>query len=325
MIKKPYSYIIFFFINKTIGFKLNISNDYFLKKTISSYIEKKFPKLEGKEDLIKKCFECYQRSQEFYGPVAVKWTDYLLKKADSEKKKIICLARDGTPIFKLASEVLNKNKEKYPNLKPEDLSLAYISRKINNDLETNEDKDLLSDYLKQLGLKKDDKCIFVDIGYNGKVIEMVKNNLSKITSHEPEFEYLISWTKKAKGFIANGGSDLKGIPFLGSNRAIHWLEDTHQGAKKSPTALIRTKDGIYPNTLLPGKKETYSSEPHEYIIRKFGQKAIANMSEIDGENIDLQKSINKLDELFVKLKDNKLPLYIVHISDTPGRQGKVTV
>ena len=104
------------------------------------------------------------------------------------------------------------------------------------------------------------------------------NEMKKqILEHQYKFNFLVSHTEKAEGFMGNIDHELKSIISAGQNRAVHWIEDTHQGVINSPKKLIRLEDGtVVPDVLIdPGHPKTNKeSRPGEYLIKSVATQAI---------------------------------------------------
>jgi hypothetical protein len=268
-----------------------------------------------KKAFINETIAYYARSQHFYAPVVLKWVDHLLKKAESENKKIVFLARDGTAPYKLACKLLKDpvHSKKYPNMSEDKIALGYLSRKVINHCKSSEaGKQMLRNYIKQLGVNEGDKCLFVDIGFYGSMINDIRSMLPK---NDIQFEYLISLTDKASGYIASDHKKLKSIQDSGGNPAVHWLEDTHQGAKRSPSALVLNPmdNRIYPDTLLPNKEKKHT-DPENYLIRKFSMKAVTKVhKQVDMDSINITQATEKLDDILTKIRKGERCLFIKHV------------
>jgi hypothetical protein len=92
-----------------------------------------------------------------------------------------------------------------------------------------------------------------------------------------KFNFLISHTPKADGFMGNIQHELRSVRSAGQNRAVHWLEDTHQGVISSPKQLVRLEDGsVVPDVLVdPKNPKTRKKEaPDEYLIKSAATLAI---------------------------------------------------
>lgn len=309
-----------------------------LKIQIRNYIDSrvssgKFQQIPEKEkgEYIQKIMSYYARSSQFYGPVAVAWTEYLMEKANASGKKLIFLARDGIVPYKMALELMKDAayQKKYPNLIGEDkIQVAYLSRNVvNSSAKTEESKKTFQEYIKQLKIQDGDACIFVDIGFTGSMIDNIRKMLPNVTI---EFEFLISHCEKAAGFIYAVDDPrrieenkqflqfptIKSIRFFkaGGNLATHWLEDSHQGAGASPTKLVEVNGTIYPDTKIP-KQKVYAAQKGslDYLLRKWSQKAVINSyKKFSIGNIVKKDVIEKLDRLLDDIASTKLSLLISH-------------
>lgn len=282
-----------------------------------------------KEEITKKIMSYYARSSHYYGPVAVAWTDYLLEKANTSKKKLIFMARDGIVPYRMAREMMKMEKfqKKFPNLVGDDqIKLAYLSRKVVKQAkESVENTAVFQKYIKQLGIVHGDQCIFVDIGFTGSMIDPIRKMLPGV---DLEFEFLISHGEQANGFIYSHNdprlekSEFQQLPTIqsisyagaGCNFATHWLEDSHQGVEESAASLVEVNGKIYPNTRIPGKEE-YVSPPGslDYLLRRWSQKSvIESYKKYPPENIDKKDVIKQFDELLTRIAHSELPLLIKH-------------
>lgn len=288
-----------------------------IRKEISDYIEKHACNFPDKEKSIEKLMASYARSHKIYGPIARAWVEYLLEKANREGKKLVFLARDATAPFKMAKKLMEKPEyqKKYPNLIGDNqLVLAYFSRKlVANCSKTRVGRQLFKNYAeKQLGIKPGSSSLFIDVGFTGTMIDSVKKMLSwaKI-----EYEYLISMTNKANGFLATNQHPLDSVPSAGKNLGIHWLEDTHQGNIKSPSILVKERDQVYPNTKTENEK-TYCNEKYsfDFVLRKFTLKAVVDaFSQHPLSGKDLLDRRARFDETLTLIKRSAIPLFLKHI------------
>lgn len=286
-----------------------------LKTEIKSYCEKKkiaIPQ-NKREEWIEQAIACFARSKKYYAPMALKWVDYLLNRANRENKKLVFMARDGIAPYKLALQILKKRGEKYPNVEPSKIILGYFSRKLIRYHIDEYPDDLIKDYMRQIGIRSGDKCIFIDIGFFGTTIGPMQKVL-KGMGVDSEFEFLISKTDKAQGFmIWETRSGSKEIFEPLANQATHWLESTHQGTFKSPQCLVKEADTgiIYPDTLLPGKEQTFFDQPLNYLLRKWGQKAIKRAGDENPEKINFDAAKKNLNQLFFEINSSKRPLFVI--------------
>lgn len=294
---------------------------------------------EAINELEQKALATYSRSIHYYAPVAVKWTEHLLEKANKEGRKVVFMARDGSVPYKIAKSMLKDEKyqQRYPNLKESDISYAYLSRKIVQDCKNKgvEGSELMQEYMTQLGLQKGDRCLFVDIGFTGSMIDGIRAMLAP-QELDIDFEFLYSFSPKANGFVSQETReeviekvpDMEGIEKIKrvfhsiNKRSIHWLEDTHQGVIKSPSHLVKHEGKIYPNTNLPGHRMTYLSQPEDYLLRKIGQIAATDiLGKINPDEIDSEQAKGRLNEFLINIEKERLPLFISHF-DTILQQQK---
>lgn len=275
----------------------------------------------------------YARSREYFAPVAIKWTEYLLDRANREGKKIVFMARDGAVPFQLAQAMLNDpvRSRQFPNLTPSSICLGYFSRKIIQDCQSNgpDGARKMQEYISQLGIQDGDNCLFVDVGFTGSMIDSIKSMLAP--QHiNIDFEFLISYTPKAHGFMAPTQKVIRGtqppsnstnsttavadrIIHAANPRAIHWLEDSHQGVIRSPQRLVRYQGRIYTDTNIPGYERTYSNQPIDHLLRLVGQSAVTtSLEELDPSTIDTQTAVAGLNRFLISIEEDTLPLHISH-------------
>jgi hypothetical protein len=312
---------------------LSNSERYELYKEITNYIDqqeanKKFPELhwKKKQKYIYKMMCYYARSYKIYGPVLAAWTEALLEEANRSGRKLVFMARDGIPAYKIAKEMMKTEeyKRKYPNLVGEgNIVLASLSRKVVHHAQaSDEGKEVFQKYIRQLGIRPEDQIMAVDIGFQGSMIDPIRNMLPDMTI---DFHYLISHTPRAEGFIYSQGDEraeqysqlpkIKSIPYLGAgaNLAMHWLEDSHQGVQASPECLVEVDGVVYPNTGIPDQKQYVSPKGSlDYLLRKWAQKAVVkNWKKFS--SVDVPAVVKKLDETLNKIVNLDLPLLIKHV------------
>lgn len=228
----------------------------------------------------KRALSCYASSYMHYSPVVIEWTHSVLETAMAfaPPKRVVFLARDGIAPYEVAKVLQKKYPEKYGQVP---LSLLYISRRVKDWAMANEENtQMFIDYVKQEGLKPNEKCLFIDIGFCGSMIWDIKDLLKDLTS-DIQFGYLISHTPNARGFMGNMSKKLESVKGAGQNPAVHWLEDMHQGVHNSPSRLFRDPTGIIRPYIADGKGQTTCKEdvPKSYLNKMFGLKAV-----IDGAN-----------------------------------------
>jgi hypothetical protein len=306
-----------------------------LREQIEAYLEKKKNEFtidsSQKEEVISKIIRYYARSNAIYGPIVTAWTEDLLKQANESGKKLVFMARDGIPPYKIAKKMMAdpEYQKKYPNLVGEDkIVLAYISRSVvsteKKKIETQDPKNppLFAKYIEGLEIKAGDQIMAVDIGFQGSMIDDIRSMLPGVNV---DFHYLISHTERAAGFIYSKGDKrakedsqlakmITSIEWMGAgqNRATHWLEDSHQGAQGSAKTLVEEEGKVYPNTRVPNKKQ-YASEKgsEDFLLRKWTQKAVVrNWKRHIGANLPV--AIKKLDYTLKKIKEKELDLLIKH-------------
>lgn len=278
---------------------------------------------------IKAALSTYVSSKEHYGPVVLAWAKSLLDTAKIENRKLIFMARDGIAPYEVAKILKRKHPELYGNV---DLSLVYLSRKVvDSSLSNKEDPEILEHYLQQEShIKNKDKCLFVDIGFRGSKIDETKK-LLKNMNLDINFAFLVSLTDKAHGFIGDIKTPLESLHEAGSNLAVHWLEDTHQGVINSPTKLIIAPKKNSPQQIeiLPNVLEdkdnpkTCKDDPLNYLLKLWGLKGIIDAAE--EANIDTSQATThsweiadaimkkKFDDFLDQIYKNKRVLFIKHV------------
>lgn len=255
-----------------------------IKNEIHEFVNKEHLFLDKNLEKIAKyeqqALSSYASSYMHYSPVVIEWAHSILETAMASvpPKRAVFLARDGIAPYEVAKILQKKYPEKYGQVP---LSLLYISRKVKGWATENEqNKQLLIEYVKQEGLKLNEKCLFIDIGFMGSMIMSIKELLKNLIP-DIQFGYLVSHTQNAHGFMANMNVKLESVQAAGGNTAVHWLEDTHQGVQNSPTKLFRDNMGIIrPFTANDKGHATCKEEsPKSYLHKHFGLKAV-----IDGAN-----------------------------------------
>lgn len=310
-----------------------------LRREITGYIDRqemggKFAQTEGvmgKDKLVYDIIGHSARSGEVYGPVALVWTEDVLKAANDANQKLVFCARDGIPPYKIAMKLMQRPdyQEKYPNLVGEGkISLAYISRAvITNAASSQANTSLFQRYMQQLGVNAGDKVLFVDIGFQGSTISPIRQMLADGGINDVEFRFLLSHTTEAGGSILSVDDprrteflelpSIQSIPFkgAGSNPATHWLEDTHQGTRKSASHLVEVNGVIYPNTGIPGQKEyTEPKGSRNFLLRKFCQKAVVKTAcETPLETLNRDAVVRTFDETLHRIVRFELPLAVSHV------------
>lgn len=289
-----------------------------IRREVVAYIDShQCPILKkDKEQCIERIIASCGRSLKIYGPIVRAWTEYLLEKAHRENKRLVFLARDGIAPYKLAKKLMaqEEHQKKYPGMADNGkLVLAYFSRAlVSSSTKTEEGLQLFKEYAeKELGIRPESKYIFVDIGFTGSMIKTIR---AALPSTAIEYEYLISMTEEANGFLATQEMQLGSVPSAGRNLGIHWLEDTHQGNIKSPSHLVRVGDRIYPNTKQGTKKEYYAElNSLDFLIRKFSQIAVVKAFELQALNSEqLKEARSNFNEILERIRNTNLPLYVEH-------------
>lgn len=283
-----------------------------IRAEILQYMEKKCPPErippQDRKEFAEKILAYYARSHTIYGPVVRAWTDYLLEKAHRENRKLVFMARDGIAPYKMALELMKKDayRAKYPNLAKEgNINLIFLSRRM-----VRNSPELLKEYAeKNLGITAGDSYLFVDVGFEGSMIQTIRE---KLEGTDVQFEYLISLTNQATGFLASKDHPLTSVNSASGNFGVHWLEDSHQGSLRSPHKLIKDENGtIHTDSHYPNKERCVSRYSFEHLLRKFSLRAVVRWSEKDPLTSDqLQKTKRAFNETLELLKNRNLPLLI---------------
>lgn len=256
---------------------------------------------ENKELYLNAAAATYASTYNNYGPVVLEWMHATLERAVATNSQLVFMARDGLGPSKVAKLLKAKYPEKYGSV---EISVLYFSRAVTIDWSSKGNNlEMAREYATQQGIKKDKNAIFVDVGYEGSMIEKVKEIMSPICTIE--FSYLISFNEKqARGFMLQtplnemekgAESGFKSIPHrcAGQNPSTYWLEDTHVGVLNTSDRLFRGIDGkIRPCAKMgiPAKKEQApvmangkyvkstckESNPKSYLYKRLGFKAIVD-------------------------------------------------
>jgi hypothetical protein len=198
----------------------------------------------------------YATTYSQYAPVVVEWVQSLLARATKDNIHLVFIARDGLPVFHCA----NILKGQPPTVQT---SCVYLSR----DIVRRGSQEALRGYLQDQqfvreAIDQHKKLLFVDIGFYGTTIPRIRKALQKLgvpsdpksPDNQVDFEFLICTSDRAHGFAGNLSSILPSVESAGWNRAVYWMEDTHQGVIESPSKLVKDEAGRYvPNTLKSGE------------------------------------------------------------------------
>lgn len=295
---------------------LHISRQISLWKEVEDIISKENFLIsdQEKQSCILKAMATYATSHQYYGPVVTEWAASLLDTALLEKRKLIFLARDGIAPYRAACLLKSAQSPKYDSVQ---LSLIYVSRTLTYSSTLLDDKisssdELVKEYVKKMrkrdpnilqkyilqecGLKHKDRCLFVDVGFTGSLIEPLLTQLDSLAI-SARFNFLISHTSNkkvkntkhdAKGFLAHHiKRPLEVVSKSGGNPAVHWIEDTHQSIIMSPKVLITRADGkivpaivvkdgreIKARELFGEQMQTCRQNPEDYLVKTFGLKGV---------------------------------------------------
>jgi hypothetical protein len=262
------------------------------------------------EMAVKIAMATYATTAKFYAPIVEIWSRSLLIRAKRENLQLVFLARDGNAPFEMAKKLQSLN----PEFSDIPLRYLYFSRKVIE----NSSKDVLQQYLRQESVidstKEVRKQRFIDIGFFGSMIAKIQEAVGSCVP----FEFLISTSNRAHGFVGNLKSVLPSIISAGKNRGVYWLEATHQGVIESPSKLVEDMNKrLVPNTIVEGKTCRIKSEL-DYLCKKIAGQALSDYSCTEQkitddktrsyEVID-EKLRNEFDSFLTEMKRNRV-LYV---------------
>ncbi len=256
-----------------------------------------------------------------FAPVIYDWTLSLMKRSSENGQHLVFMARDGLAAYRMALEI----KKNVPQLQSLPISYVYLSRKV-----VRGNRDHLKSYLHQelnSSDKSDPKYLFVDIGFLGSMCADIQSALKETVKEACcEFEFLISTGNIAPGFAGTIKQNLRAVKSAGKNRAVYWMEDTHQGVVKSPKELVKNRLGqLAPDTDVENKIDdpTLLAPTHsiDTLCREAAQKAIVDfvqerdhLSDFDAHSgaPQLREDLRrKFDDWLVNLRLRR-DLYIKH-------------
>ena len=235
-------------------------SEYEVYKAINGYIEDNMPNMNNNEKiwLASETQELYDVVYQRIAPLYANFAEYLLGLLlDSERgTKLVFMARDGLPYYESLVSLIEKdtdlsNPEARASIDAIKEKIVYAN--LNQSILDNTPKDLLEDYFTQLGVTKDDKLVFVDIGFYGSIIDSLK---AKFKDYQiKDFQFFISKTSRATGYL-NEVNNMTLESFstgISGNSSVHFLEDTFSGVQQSAHKLIRNENGVIePDSLEKG-------------------------------------------------------------------------
>lgn len=296
-----------------------------LRSDIRDFIKKEglsFPE-EQMDEIVDSVVATYATTKQYYGPVVIEWAKSLLDTALKEKSKIVFLARDGGAPYEVAKKLKQMQPMKYRDV---EISYLYFSRKVVKSADKDPNHpDILTDYVKQHGIKNEDRVIMVDVGFLGSMIPKIRHLLRKMKL-DLQFQYLVSMNPNAKGFLSNLNVHLESIPCnrirgAAGNGAAYWLEDTHQGVINSAKKLVKHGNKVYPDCFDGEKWLTCKeSAPFDYLHKHFGQLAIKDAVEDNSGfgsteepwQMASTKARRAFDDFCVRMKNEDRLLYVNH-------------
>jgi len=228
------------------------------------------------------------------------------------------MARDGIAYYNVAVKLMEtpEYQEKYKGLVGDDrIVLGHFSRKVLAFAQENKkNEELFVRYTKEeLKLEDGDRCIFVDVGFSGSLVEPLNKLIPNV---DKVFHFLIATTNKVRGFISNPEHPLPHFETPSNGHlAMRWLEETHHGTIASSKELVEVvgKEGrrIYPNSVheqtLDNKK--FSTE---YFIQKFCSERLVEAAVEMGELTEEQRiaARARLSQVICAVKTQQLPLFV---------------
>jgi hypothetical protein len=258
----------------------------------------------------------YATTQKYYAPMVYEWTLSLLERAKKENTHLVFLARDGLPAYEMA-KIIREHHTEYQDVP---MNYMYISRNVVKNHEKNQELPL-SDYIKQELLSPEkpataSKYLFVDIGFLGSMIEPITDQAIKagISKEKISFEYFISHTPKAQGFLDPVSQSIDSVKSAGKNRSTYWLEDTHQGAISSSACLIKENDKIVPYVLSNECKDKTCRSRNEldYLCKEMAQKALKDFADDQKKSPFIAIDHKNFNNWLWKIKKERM-LYVEHV------------
>ena len=245
--------------------------------------EKLFDALSTRDKALAKdiALATYATSYCQYAPVVLKWAKSLLVRAKATNTHLVFLARDGIAPFEAAKTV----QEHHPELKSVPISCLYLSRRV-----VKGPQEVLCKYLSQeLNLQDDTapkkKFLFVDIGFIGSTIPAIRKALEQAgvssdphqSSNKVDFEFLVSTADKAHGYVGNLTSVLPAVRSAGQNRAVYWMEDTHQGILESPRKIEKDDNGVFVPDSVRENKTCKKRNELDFLCKKIAAGAVQDL------------------------------------------------
>lgn len=268
-----------------------------------------------KEEIAKKVISQCARSEKVYGPVVRLWVDNLLAQANRDCKKIVFMARDGIPFYKVALELMKtpEYQKKYPNLVHDQaLTLGHFSRNVvSSSSGSAEGQELFQRYVRdELGIQDGDRCIFADIGFSGSMVKPIRSLMPSVSI---DFKFLVATSDKAEGFLGNPQNPLPCIESAANNLGVRWVEESHHGSLASATKLVEGEDHhIYPDTHYPKKVRCEEKFSTPYLIRKFCLKRVVQ-SAVNRDPLKTLEGLvakSEFNSTIGKIKTLELPLFV---------------
>lgn len=263
----------------------------------------------------------YATTYTHFAPVIYDWTLSLLARARESHLHLVFMARDGKGAYLMAKKIQEQIDD--PDLNEVKISYVYLSRKV-----VHSNKQMLERYLRQeLGNSEHKNYLFLDLGFLGSMVDKIHHAMkSAIPDSKCDFEFLISTGNKVRGFAGSLMKNLQSVRSAGKNRAVYWMEDTHQGTEKSPSCLVETPSGkLVPNTVPNPSDEltvkVLATESVDFLCRETALQALVDFTDKQNhiQEFALKKGSNHLDENLRKRFDNWLNelrkhrfLYIKH-------------
>lgn len=149
----------------------------------------------------------YELSKDIYGPLIVKFTDWVLTSYSQMNKKgnVIFLARDAIPFYHIAHKLIEE--KNYYNISKENIKKIFYTRKLVGDSDEiagfkhkKTSKEKIIQYLKQEGVNQD--SIMVDMGVYGSLYNKGSQEYWKMEDR-PNIVFLYSKNPNILGFLNN--------------------------------------------------------------------------------------------------------------------------
>lgn len=228
----------------------------------------------------------YATTYHHFAPVIYDWVISLMQRAQQENLHLVFMARDGLSAYQTAQQI----QVALPELNCIKTSYIYLSGKI-----VGGDPVKLQKYIEQELKTSEDqaKFMFVDIGFFGRLVEPIISATSiAIPNAQCQFEFLFSLAPGVKGFAASLPNTMRAIKSASQNRAVFWIEDTHNGNVSSPTELVEDAKG----TLIPKRVKKSQVKQNPVADHMYRENALNALRDYVAKQ-DHRAELNKLREV----------------------------